>query len=42
MQPFVELTGIAVPFGAANIDTDVIVPARFLKTAMGWQRVAEA
>jgi 3-isopropylmalate/(R)-2-methylmalate dehydratase small subunit len=32
MQPFVELTGIAVPFGAANIDTDVIVPARFLKT----------
>ena len=32
MLPFVELTGIAVPFGAANIDTDVIVPSRFLKT----------
>lgn len=32
MPPFVELTGIAVPFGAANIDTDVIVPSRFLKT----------
>lgn len=32
MQPFAELTGIAVPFGAANVDTDVIVPSRFLKT----------
>lgn len=32
MQPFHTLTGIAVPFGAANVDTDVIVPARFLKT----------
>ncbi len=32
MQPFVELTGIAVPFGAANVDTDVIIAARYLKT----------
>lgn len=32
MQPFHTLTGIAVPFGAKNVDTDVIIPARFLKT----------
>ncbi len=32
MQPFADLTGIAVPFGAANVDTDVIIAARFLKT----------
>lgn len=32
MQPFHALTGVAVPFGAANVDTDVIMPARFLKT----------
>ena len=32
MQAFTTLTGIAVPFGQANVDTDVIIPARFLKT----------
>jgi len=31
MQKFHTLTGRAVPFGAANVDTDVIIPARFLK-----------
>jgi len=32
MDAFTTLTGIAVPFGAENVDTDVIIPARFLKT----------
>ena len=32
MQAFTTLTGVAVPFGAKNVDTDVIIPARFLKT----------
>ncbi len=32
MQPFTTVAGVAVPFGAANVDTDVIIPARFLKT----------
>ena len=32
MQAFTTLTGVAVPFGATNVDTDVIIPARFLKT----------
>ncbi|MGI4880715.1 MAG: 3-isopropylmalate dehydratase small subunit [Janthinobacterium lividum] len=32
MTPFHTVTGIAVPFGAANVDTDVIIPSRFLKT----------
>ena len=32
MIPFRELTGIAVPFGAKNVDTDLIIPGRFLKT----------
>lgn len=32
MQAFTTLSGPAIPFGAANIDTDVIIPARFLKT----------
>ncbi len=31
MTPFKTLTAIATPFGASNIDTDVIIPARFLK-----------
>ncbi len=32
MTPFHTVTGIAVPFGAANVDTDVIIPSRYLKT----------
>jgi 3-isopropylmalate/(R)-2-methylmalate dehydratase small subunit len=32
MQPFTKLTGVAAPMPAANIDTDKIIPARFLKT----------
>ncbi len=32
MQPFTTLTGTAIPFGVENVDTDVIIPARFLKT----------
>lgn len=32
MQAFTTLTGTAIPFGQKNVDTDVIIPARFLKT----------
>ncbi len=32
MTPFTTLTGTAIPFGAENVDTDVIIAARFLKT----------
>jgi 3-isopropylmalate/(R)-2-methylmalate dehydratase small subunit len=32
VQPLDIVSGVAVPFGAANVDTDVIIPARFLKT----------
>ena len=32
MQAFHTITGVAVPFGVENVDTDVIIPARFLKT----------
>lgn len=32
MTPFTMVTGTAIPFGQANVDTDVIIPARFLKT----------
>jgi 3-isopropylmalate/(R)-2-methylmalate dehydratase small subunit len=32
MRAFETLTGVAVPFGQKNVDTDVIMPARFLKT----------
>jgi 3-isopropylmalate/(R)-2-methylmalate dehydratase small subunit len=32
MKAFTTLTGIAVPFGQKNVDTDVIMPSRFLKT----------
>ncbi len=31
MQPFTTLTAVAVPLAVANIDTDQILPARFLK-----------
>jgi 3-isopropylmalate/(R)-2-methylmalate dehydratase small subunit len=32
MQPFKTITGIAAPLPMQNIDTDKIIPARFLKT----------
>ena len=32
MQPFTILTGVAAPLPLANVDTDKIIPARFLKT----------
>ena len=32
MQAFTVLTGIAAPLPLANVDTDKIIPARFLKT----------
>jgi 3-isopropylmalate/(R)-2-methylmalate dehydratase small subunit len=32
MQPFTQLTGVAAPLPLANIDTDKIIPSRFLKT----------
>jgi 3-isopropylmalate/(R)-2-methylmalate dehydratase small subunit len=32
MQPFTTLTGIAAPLPLANVDTDKIIPARFLKS----------
>jgi 3-isopropylmalate/(R)-2-methylmalate dehydratase small subunit len=35
MEPFRALTAPAVPFDAVNIDTDRIIPARFLHRARG-------
>jgi len=32
MQPFIRLTGIAAALPIANVDTDMILPAAFLKT----------
>jgi len=32
MEPLREVTGRAIPFGHKNIDTDVIIPAKWLKT----------
>src|SRR5271166_6059386 len=32
MERFTALTGIAAPLPLANVDTDKIIPARFLKT----------
>ncbi|UZE15716.1 3-isopropylmalate dehydratase small subunit [Pseudomonas sp. B21-054] len=31
MDPFIQVSGIAAPFPAANVDTDVIMPKQFLK-----------
>ncbi|MBA2918434.1 3-isopropylmalate dehydratase small subunit [Sphingomonas sp. MAH-20] len=32
MTPVARIEGKAIPFGRANVDTDVIIPARWLKT----------
>ena len=32
MQPVHEVSGPAIPFGRKNIDTDIIIPAHWLKT----------
>ena len=32
MEPFTKLTGVAAPMPMQNIDTDKVIPARFLKT----------
>ncbi|GGE00744.1 3-isopropylmalate dehydratase small subunit [Tsuneonella deserti] len=32
MEPLREVDGRAIPFGARNVDTDVIIPAHWLKT----------
>lgn len=32
MKPVVQVEGIAIPFGRKNVDTDVIIPAHYLKT----------
>ncbi|MEQ1542645.1 MAG: 3-isopropylmalate dehydratase small subunit [Novosphingobium sp.] len=32
MEPLREVSGRAIPFGRKNIDTDVIIPAKWLKT----------
>ncbi len=32
MQPLTTLTGVAAPLPLANVDTDKIIPSRFLKT----------
>ncbi|MBE89453.1 MAG: 3-isopropylmalate dehydratase small subunit [Rhodospirillaceae bacterium] len=31
MEPFTKLTAIGIPFDQVNVDTDQIIPARFLK-----------
>ena len=35
MQPFTRLTAIAAPLDQANVDTDRIIPARFLRKPRG-------
>ncbi len=32
MEPFSQVEGRAYPFGRKNVDTDVIIPAVYLKT----------
>ena len=32
MQPLRTITGQAIPFGQKNVDTDIIIPAKWLKT----------
>jgi 3-isopropylmalate/(R)-2-methylmalate dehydratase small subunit len=35
MKPFVTLTAVAAPFDAPNMDTDQILPARYLRKPLG-------
>ena len=35
MQAFIHLTGVAVPIDLPNVDTDRIIPARFLRKPQG-------
>jgi len=41
MEPFEKVTGVAVPLDRQNVDTDAIVPARFLRRIdrTGWGEV---
>ena len=41
MQPFIKITAIAAPLDMANIDTDKIIPARFLRKprSPGYERL---
>jgi 3-isopropylmalate/(R)-2-methylmalate dehydratase small subunit len=32
MQPLIRVEGRAIPFGLKNVDTDIIIPAKWLKT----------
>ncbi len=32
MEPLKRISGRAIPFGAKNVDTDIIIPAKWLKT----------
>lgn len=32
MEPLSQVQGRAIPFGAKNVDTDIIIPAKWLKT----------
>ena len=32
MEPIEKVEGRAIPFGLKNVDTDVIIPAKWLKT----------
>ena len=42
MQPFTRITGVAAPLELANIDTDKIIPARFLRRLRepGYEKLA--
>jgi len=42
MQPFTNVTGVAAPLELANIDTDKIIPARFLRRLRepGYEKLA--
>ena len=35
MQAFTRVTGVAVPIDLPNVDTDRVIPARFLRKPQG-------